>query len=47
MNLSLILHPFPCDPLNKERRFLVRLHTNRYSFDEAQTAARKANAAGN
>ena len=47
MNLSLILHPFPCDPLNKERRFLVRLHTNRYSFDEAQTAAREANAAGN
>jgi len=35
------------DPLNKERRFLARLHTNRYSFDEAQTAARKANAAGN
>ena len=27
------------DPLNKERRFLVRLHTNRYSFHEAQTAA--------
>ena len=35
------------DPLNKERRFLVRLHTNRYSFNEAQTAARKPNAAGN
>jgi|GEM_PF-1369782 len=44
---SLILHPFPRDPLNKERPFLARLQTNRYSFDEAQTAARKANAAGN
>jgi len=35
------------DPLNKEHPFLARLQTNRYSFDEAQTAARKANAAGN
>ena len=35
------------DPLNKERPFLARLQTNRYSFNEAQTAARKAHAAGN
>ena len=35
------------DPLNKEYRFLVRLHTNRYTFHAAQTAAGKTNAAGN